>query len=301
MKILLQFFLGVLIVVSTVFAQPNENTDYINILKRAGGYTTETDSKLPPFFYQSSNDTYLVSLRSDFKLDSVAGFGNEISRILNLLHWVHNTVTHDGQKESGIIEVNARSILTTYAQKKIGVSCGELATLLNDIYLAMGWLTRKIYCMPLDSAGTDNDSHVINAVYLSSLKKWIWVDPTHDAYIMDEKGDLLGIREVRERIINGQALIVNPDANWNRRSSSTKDYYLLKYMAKNLYRLYTPLKSVAGYEDRNSSHKVEYVHLYPLSQFPKIPFIRNTFNAYLGKNTVNFTIYNADVFWQVGD
>ena len=79
--------------------------------------------------------------------------------------------------------------------------------------------------------------------YLTSKNKWIWVNPTNDAYVMDEKGELLSIEEVRKRLIMNKPLIVNPDANWNHITSITKDNYLDIYMAKNLYWIYCPLIS----------------------------------------------------------
>ena len=33
-----------------------------------------------------------------------------------------------------------------------------------------------------------NDCHVINVVYSATLDKWVWVDPTFDAYVVDENG-----------------------------------------------------------------------------------------------------------------
>lgn len=61
------------------------------------------------------------------------------------------------------------------------------------------------------------------------------MDPTNDAYVMNENGELLSIAEVRERLINGLPLIINPDANWNHKMSVIKEEYLYNYMAKNLY------------------------------------------------------------------
>jgi len=69
-----------------------------------------------------------------------------------------------------------------------------------------------------------NDCHVINSVFSHQLNKWIWVDPEFDAYVMNEKGELLGLQEVRDRLINDKPLILNPEANWNRRTSQNIDY-----------------------------------------------------------------------------
>jgi len=281
------------------FGQPKQGTDYLATLKRAGTYDTLDHRDIPTYTYQSSHDSNLVALRNSFNLDSIAGFGNETSRLLNLLHWVHNTVGHDGQHESGIININANAIINAARTKHVGVSCGELATTLNDCYLAMGWASRKIYCFPKDSLRNDNDSHVINVVYLSSKNKWIWVDPTNDAYVMDEKGELLSIEEVRERLVTNKPLIVNPDANWNRRSSITKDYYLDIYMAKNLYLFYCPLKSEFDYETWGRNKRVTYIHLFPLDYQIKEPFKTDDyFNPDMKTTFNNYNIYNPKLFWQ---
>jgi len=297
MKILLQFVILWFVIVPT-FGQTNQQVDYLTILKRACEYDTCNKKALPPFTYQSSNDSELVSLRKRFNLDSIAGFGNETSRILNLLHWVHNTVGHDGQHESGIKNINANEILTFAIEKHIKVCCGELATTLNDCYLAMGYASRKIYCFPKDSLRNDGDSHVINAVYLSSKNKWVWVDPTNDAYVMNEHGDLLSIEEVRERLINNKPLIVNPDANWNHKSSTTKNYYLDIYMAKNLYYYYCPLNSEVNYETWGRNKKVTYVYLFPLDYHINWTFKTDDYYNPELKTTFNrYHIYNPEVFW----
>ena len=283
----------------TLVGQPQEDVNYLAILKRASTYVNNDNGQLPKFTYQSSNDSVLVALRKNFNLDSIAGFGNETSRLLSLLHWVHNTVRHDGQRESGIKNINASEIITAAKTKQIGVSCGELATALNDCYLAMGWESRKIYCFPKDSLKDDHDSHVINVVYLASKNKWIWVDPTNDAYVMNEKGELLSIEEVRTSLILDKPLIVNPDANWNHISSMTKEYYLDRYMAKNLYRFYCPLNSEYDYETWGQNKKVVYVYLYPLDYTKKTSFKTDDYyNADLKTTFITYNIYNKNLFWQ---
>lgn len=59
-----------------------------------------------------------------------------------------------------------------------------MAQMLNECYLAMGFKSRFITCMPKVMI---NDCHVINAVYSNTLDKWLWMDPTFNAYVTDEK------------------------------------------------------------------------------------------------------------------
>ena len=88
----------------------------------------------------------------------------------------------------------------------------------------MGIPARYVTCMPADSL--DYECHVINTVWSSQLQKWLYIDPTMDAWVTDENGTLLSIAEVRERLINDQPLVLCETANWNHESQQTKEYYL---------------------------------------------------------------------------
>jgi hypothetical protein len=214
------------------------------------------------------------------------------------LHWVHNTVSHDGSNDSGIIDINAYAILTAVRTKHIGVCCGELATTLNDCYLAMGWASRKVYCYPKDSLDIDNDSHVINMVYLPSIHKWIWVDPTNDAYVMDEKRELLSIEEVRNRIINDKPLILNPDANWNHKSTVIKEYYLYSYMAKNLYVMECPINSEYDSETKKVGKTISYIKLIPLDYHKESLIKEISTNRETQTTIITYWTNNPNIFWQ---
>jgi hypothetical protein len=207
--------------------------DYLYILKRADKYNLSDSRPLPTFTYQSSDNANLMALRKGFKLDSIAGKGTDVLKILNLLHWVHDLVPHDGMNGNPEVK-NAMSMVEVCKKDNRGLNCRGLALVLNECYLSMGIKSRIVTCYPKDSLKIDQDCHVINSVYSESLKKWLWIDPTFDAYVMNEKGELLSIEEVRERLIEDKTLIINPDANWNNQSAQTKEVYLGNYMSKNL-------------------------------------------------------------------
>ncbi|PKP07836.1 MAG: hypothetical protein CVU08_15915, partial [Bacteroidetes bacterium HGW-Bacteroidetes-3] len=183
--------------------------DFIDILKKADKYNLEDSREIPNFTYQTSNDSNLVLLRKTFNLDSIAGTGNEVSQILSLLHWMHNLIRHDGLNGNPET-LNALSMINTCKKDNRSLNCRGLAMALNECYLSMGFKSRYVICLPKDSLGVDKDCHVINMVYSNSQKKWLWIDPTFDDYVMNEKGELLSLEEVRERIICEQPLILNP-------------------------------------------------------------------------------------------
>ena len=207
--------------------------DYKQKLKDAKGYYRGTFPVGMKFRYMSPNNPDLVRLREKFNLDSVAGAGDEISKIKNLLHWVHNVVRHDGSSMNPEVK-NTIAMIELCQKENRGLNCRMMAQMLTEVYLAMGFKARFVTCIPRDYI---TDCHVITTVYSNTLNKWLWVDPTHEAYVMDENGVMLSIAEVRERLRNDQPLQLNEDANWNNRQKTNKEYYLDRYMAKNLYYL----------------------------------------------------------------
>lgn len=257
-------------------------SDYLNILKQAGGYSNKADSLLPKFTYSPPNDRNLVRVREFFNLDSIAGNGDEISKIKRLLYWAHNVVRHDGRSPNPKSK-NAIDLVTICRKEDRGINCRMIAQMLNECYLAMGFKSRYVTCLPQKYV---DDCHVINLVYSNTLDKWVWMDPTFNAYVMDENGILLGIAEVRERLISGAPLQMNEDANWNNKKRETKEHYLDFYMTKNLYRMECVLRYGYNTETQAEGKSLSpTMTLYP-SSAPEI------------KEKQERTTDNAEYFWQ---
>ncbi|MEM6770081.1 MAG: transglutaminase domain-containing protein, partial [Bacteroidota bacterium] len=224
---------------------------------------------------------------------SIAGQGSDISQMLNLMRWVHNAVEHDGGR--GIRgDRNAEAFLSSCSGGKGTLNCRGLGIVLNEVYLSMGFPSHFVTCLPKDTL--DNDCHVINTAYSEYLGKWVWLDPTQNAYVMDEKGTLLSIPEVRERLINDQPLILNPDANWNYRGTTDKAWYLEYYMAKNLFRFSTPLNSTFNYETTWKGKARTYVELWPKGEGDYLP-AKSFYTADNGSTTTTYRIQNPELFW----
>jgi transglutaminase-like putative cysteine protease len=268
---------------------------YLDKLKQAEKYNLSDNRAIPTFEYQDKNNPDLATLRRELKLDSIAGTGSEELKIINLLHWIHNLIPHDGNHENPAVK-NAMSMIKTCKRDVRGLNCRGLATVLNECYLSMGIKSRFVTCMPKDTVF--EDCHVINMVYLESKKKWIWIDPTNNAYVMDEKGELLSIQEVRERLVSDKPLILNPDANWNNKSTATKEGYLFNYMAKNLYRLECPLRSEYNAETWADGKQVGYVELLPLDAYQQKPDKSVHKNEKTGTTFTTYKTNNPIVFWQ---
>ena len=143
-----------------------EKYDYAAILKKGGKYSKSAkDAELPAFTYLEVNDPRLVHLRETLNLDSIAGHGDEISRIKNLCLWVHNTVRHDGSSDNPE-QKNALALIRICKEQNRGVNCRMLATILNECYLAMGFKSRFVTCLP--KSEDDPDCHCL--LYTSAVQ-----------------------------------------------------------------------------------------------------------------------------------
>jgi hypothetical protein len=282
--------IGIGILVSIAYIQEQKganrkNASYLPLLQEARGYNDELNIAAPPFTYQPANDSNLIRVRTYFNLDSVAGNGNELSQIKNLMYYMHDLVRHDGNNPLKGVSRNSISLIDYCKKENAGMNCRMMAISLNEFYLAMGFPSRFVTCLPQDS--TDTDCHVINLVYSKDLNKWIWIDPTFAAYVADEKNQLLNIEEVRYRLINNLPLLLNEDANWNHESKQTVEYYLKTYMAKNLYWVECLINSRYAAEDANWEDR-QYVRLCP--------------EEYYGfHSNKNYITNNPHYFWQIPD
>jgi hypothetical protein len=281
----------------TQLVQPlRETYDYGYILGRAGLYNNADTRPLPPFYYEPASDSSLTALRKALRLDSIAGGGDDVTRVLHLMHWIHDLIPHDGSKSNPAVK-NAMNMIAVCRQNHGTLNCRGLAITLNECLLSLGYHSRYVTCLPKDSLGVDNDCHVIDMVFIPKLHTWIWVDPTFDAYVMNENGEPLGLEEVRQRLIDHRPLILNPDANWNHRNGESKQDYLYGYMSKNLYRLECPVNSCYDLETNIPGKDIAYIELLPLDYFRQAP----DKESYAGGDNSHQYIFHtnsAAAFWK---
>ena len=110
----------------------------------------------------------------------------------------------------------------------------------------------------------NGDWHAFNIVFSESLDRWIFLDPMQLAFYKDELGNLLSIAEIRNRLIKGKTLVLNPDANYNGNSFDQENY--LNYITKNFYRFSCSVDSKFGnYEIFHLNEETNriYIHLDP--------------------------------------
>ncbi len=120
----------------------------------------EPDTVAVEFSYQPATSPALAEVRQRFNLDSIAGNGNDISKIKNLTYWVHDIVRHDGSSYNPRGPKTLANIVDTCQQYNRGVNCRMMAIMLTEALLAEGIPARYLTCQSKDFE-KDPDCHII--------------------------------------------------------------------------------------------------------------------------------------------
>ena len=188
-------------------------------------------------FQYDFDDVNFQILHEKYEIAKVAGNGDELSQVLNLLRWCYDNVLHNGgSKNVEFIPKTSVDILEYAYQKGYdnGVYCRLQAIAFTECCLALGIRSRILHCLPFSP--NDFDSHVISMVFLHSLNKWIMVDPGSNGYFLDEMGSILSPMEVRQRLGDHGFIQCNRDIYPNSSQSYEEKQKGYKYyIAKNLF------------------------------------------------------------------
>jgi hypothetical protein len=164
------------------------------------GYAIEVD-----FQYAGPGDENFEKLRALYGLEAVAGGGSETDRIINLTRWVYKLTGHANEPEIPK-ELNALNLIPLARDRHMQINCFMKTVILNEVFLALGFASRQTHLLP--HSREEEESHFITSVFSKSLQKWILMDPDFGVYVTDPKGGLLGVAEIRRRLIDGSPLKV---------------------------------------------------------------------------------------------
>jgi len=248
---------------------------FVDLLRKYNKYSnlsSPNQSARPKVDYADPSDPNLMTLRVQYNLDAIAGKGAEIDRLRNLMHWVHGSAIHTS---NAVVpeQMNSLNLLHLIHTEGKHINCGMFATILNDVYLALGWKSRIIHMKPYQKDHLE--SHVVNAVYCQQMAKWLYFDPNLNAYFMDEWGKNLSVAEIRQRLVDGAVLHVNDELVFNSDNRVFaalgqrfgKDFYRF-YIAKNIFRYNCPQLSSFNYQPEFESK--DSIELLPVGYHPKL-------------------------------
>jgi hypothetical protein len=248
------------------------------------------------FSYSLPSDKNLQRLRDAYALETVAGPGSEIDRIINLTSWVYRLVGHANEPEIPN-ERNALNLIPLAKDKHMTLNCYLKTVILNEVFLAMGFESRQTHLLP--HSNEEDESHYITSVYSRQLGRWILMDSDFGVYVTDEKGAILGIAEIRGRLVSGRPLVVkelDPPRNilvrvWSNLESFIDGTSYLWYLRKNIFKVRCPQASL--FNQRAKPNRVNF-ELIPDGYRPEL------LQAPLIDKEGNKTVYLNDesLFWQ---
>jgi hypothetical protein len=203
---------------------------------------------IPPIVYAAPDHAKLRELREEVPLKEIAGAGSDAARAIALMRWVHSLAKHSPNPPRPK-QLDAVHLVRLCREKRQRLNCWLFATILNDVYLALGFASRIIHLNPFAEA--PRESHIVTCVYLRDVGCWVLMDPDMRGYIVDEQGAPIGVREVRARLSSGLPLYMNDDLDmagtkWLPRRSQKALYCW--YLSKNCFRYDCPTRSEPGYE-----------------------------------------------------
>lgn len=183
--------------------------------------------------YDFDNPMY-QELLDKYDIASVAGDGSEFEKALALMDEYSDRLYHVSNYD-GHVEMNAIALLEySLDNKKQGINCRNKAQILNEMCLALGIYSRKVWIKP--NSIYDDECHVVNEIWDTELNKWVMLDISNNFYWVDEKGTPLSILEIRENIANQVFCTpVAPDDDLKDLNRSlNKNYGNYLYTAKNM-------------------------------------------------------------------
>lgn len=146
--------------------------------------------------YDFSHENY-QTLKNKYHVEQTAKSGTQFERALRLMNEYAPRLTHKGDYDNHI-PINALDLLEySLNNKNHGINCRNKAQILNEMCLSLGIYARKVWIMPYSRY--DNDCHVVNEIWDSSLEKWIMLDITNNTYWVDENKTPLSVLEIRQK------------------------------------------------------------------------------------------------------
>ncbi|MDR2177564.1 MAG: transglutaminase-like domain-containing protein [Treponema sp.] len=214
--------------------------NYRYLLKHYATYSHEQPPWNSSFVCTTvETDAGLRYLKEAYRLDKlVHNSKGDFDTCLKAMEWTFcQLLSREKQEFAG--PLCALEILNFSRTNHVTVNCLCHATVLTEVLLALGFRARALMCLPIDLVPLDN--HVVTEVYVSSLDRWIMLDPALCCYAQDEKGITLSLQEIRERLIDDRPFNVCPYGRFQHSAAPNsfapfdpQEYR--GYLMKNLFR-----------------------------------------------------------------
>ena len=246
------------------------------------------------FYYDNPTEDNLQKLRDMYDLETIAGKGSELTRIINLMSWVYSLAGHANEPKIPL-ERNSFTLIHLAKIEHQHNNCYMKTVILNEVYLSLGFYSRHTHLLP--HSNEEEESHFITSVYSKSLEKWILMDPDFGAYVTDKKGTILGVSEIRKYLIEGEPMKTihigrgKFEEKWLNLTNFIKGVNYLWFLSEFIFKIRCPIKSMFNQE---SEPVRTYFELIP-NKYKEELLLDSKITQ---KDKRIFYISNEELFWQ---
>jgi hypothetical protein len=147
--------------------------------------------------YDFTSKEYAI-LKSKYKIEKIAGNGSEFTKakrlVANFAHRLNHNVFYDNH-----IDTNSIALLEySLDNENHGINCLNKSKIIVECLLALGIYSRRVKMYPYSPYDIDN--HVVVELFDATLNKWIMIDPSQSAYMIDDDWMPLSISEYRYKL-----------------------------------------------------------------------------------------------------
>ena len=200
--------------------------EHVELLRTSGEYAADTNVFEMKIV---QNEARAQEIREYFQLDTLyPENATTWEKAVAIGKFVSSNIPHANQKKWPK-NVNAIGLWEYTKEVEPAFNCRLHSIFAFELFLSADIQARYITCLPQDK--DDPDCHVVNEVWLPELNKWAMVDTDMGGhYVTDKNGTPLSLKELREKYISGEKMLMHPAFGKAQRDN---DYY--SYMAKNTY------------------------------------------------------------------
>ena len=253
---------------------------FLRALKKSRPYVQDTLT----FHIQAVPDSAKAAeIREYFQLDTL--FGPDAStweKTLAIAQFVARNIPHANQTQ---LPKSRKAIDLWEFTRTVepGFNCRLHSILTYELLTSVGVEATYITCLPKHD---DGDCHVVNQAWIPELGKWVMVDSDSGGYCAtDGNGNLLSLKEIRERYISGETIVYHPGFSAAQESVGSEHY---RYMAKDTY-WFSAWEDIHYGQEAGNRQESRYILLIPPGYKP------------FHKDNEDILTSDADQFWAAPD
>lgn len=249
------------------------NTEHSNptakTLKLSGPYREDEKPLSVSFEYASQYRYAFERCRRKFHLWKISGKGTDVEKMIRLCRWVHANIRHKGDAVPNV-RLNLFSLMAATGWCGKPGNCFVQSICLTEALLSIG--IKAKYIKGFRRKSDEGSYHVFVAAWSKKLKKWIFLDPTYGAYVVNMNGSILSPSEIRYNLIHDIPMSVNDDADYNGNKEQAKTY-LNNFLAQYMYYMMANTISQDSTEGPANHPQGKWITLAPIEEIGDRTFV----------------------------